>query len=75
MLGSEVPVTRGFSASVWQQGAWWVAQSLDVDLASQGESEAEDLENLQEALELHYEEPQATITPAVRRIKAEVGAV
>ena len=65
---------RTFSASVWQEGAWYVAQCLDVDVASQGRTEDEALANLREALELHFEEPQATLTPVTRKIEAEIGA-
>jgi predicted RNase H-like HicB family nuclease len=36
-----------------------VAQCLEVDIARQGRTEAEALENLREALELHFEPPQA----------------
>jgi predicted RNase H-like HicB family nuclease len=44
---------RTFTASVWKEGSWFVAQCLEVDIASQGEDEAEALANLREALELH----------------------
>ena len=37
-------MTRSFSASVWQEGEWYVAQCLEVDVASQGRSEKEALE-------------------------------
>lgn len=58
-----------FTASVWREGGWFVAQCLEVDVASQGESEDEALSNLREALELHFEEPRATIAPRVCAIK------
>lgn len=54
---------RQFTASIWREGDWFVAQCLEVDVASQGESEDEALDNLREALELHLEEPRATATP------------
>jgi predicted RNase H-like HicB family nuclease len=63
-----------FSASVWREEDLYVAQCLQIDLASQGESEEEALENLREALELHFEPPQATVAPRVKTIKVEVGA-
>jgi hypothetical protein len=47
---------------------------FEVDIASQGESEEEALANLKEALELHFEPPQATRPPSVRTIEVEVGA-
>ncbi len=65
---------RRFSASVWREGVWYVAQCLDVDVASQGETEEEALANLREALELHFEPPVATFTPQVRTIEVETGA-
>lgn len=56
---------RTFTASVWQDGSWFLAQCLEVDIASQGETEAEALSNLSEALSLHFEPPLATITPQI----------
>ncbi|MFN6516858.1 MAG: type II toxin-antitoxin system HicB family antitoxin [Nostoc sp. CreGUA01] len=57
---------RTFTASVWQEGNWFVAQCLEADIASQGESEAEALANLGEALALHFEPPVATIIPQIK---------
>jgi predicted RNase H-like HicB family nuclease len=65
---------RTFTASVLKEGSLFVAQCLEVDFASQGENEAEALANLREALELHFEEPQATIQPKMHRVKVEVRA-
>jgi predicted RNase H-like HicB family nuclease len=48
--------------------------AFEVDVASQGESEEEALANLREALELHFEPPQATRPSKVRTIEVEVGA-
>ena len=42
-------------AALSQDGSWHVAQSLTVDVASQGETPAEALANLDEALALHAE--------------------
>ena len=44
-----------FTASIWKEGQWYVAQALEADVASQGESVDEALANLREALELHFE--------------------
>jgi len=65
---------RPFQATVWREGDWYVSQCLEVDVASQGETEQEALENLREALELYFEEPRATRPPTVRTIEVEVGA-
>jgi predicted RNase H-like HicB family nuclease len=51
-----------------------VSQCLEIDVASQGTTEEEALANLKEALELYFEQPQATRPPAVRVIEVEVGA-
>ncbi len=63
---------RQFKATVWQEGEWFVAQCLDIDVASQGKTEQEALENLREALELHFEEPRATVAPRTVTLEAEV---
>ncbi len=65
---------RPFAASVWREGDWFVSQCLEVDVASQGETEEEALTNLREALELHFEPPHPTRPPKVRMIEVEVGA-
>ncbi len=51
---------RPFAATVWREGNWYVSQCLEIDIASQGATEEEAIENLREALELHFEPPQAT---------------
>ncbi|HET8523545.1 MAG TPA: type II toxin-antitoxin system HicB family antitoxin [Thermomicrobiales bacterium] len=65
---------RKFTASVVREGDWYVAQCLEVDVASQGETAEEALNNLTEALELHFEPPTATSTPDVRLIEVNVDA-
>ncbi len=65
---------RIFTASMAQEDGWYLAQCLEVDVASQGESEEDALANLKEALELHFKSPRATIGPEVRTVEVEVGA-
>ncbi len=59
---------------MWKEGDWYVAQCLDVDVASQGETESEALESLKEAVELHFAPPVASVTPKVATFEAEIGA-
>lgn len=63
-----------FTARVWKEDEWFIAQCSEVDVASHGHSEDEALVNLREALELYFEPPVATIIPKVRNIEVEVGA-
>ncbi len=65
---------RRFAAVVWQEGDWYVAQCLDVDVASQGETEDEALRNLEEALTLHFRVPAATVLPKVRNVQVDLRA-
>ena len=65
---------RPFAATVWKEDNWYVSQCLEIDIASQGATEEEALENLREALELHFEPPQSTRPPKMRLIEVEVGA-
>ena len=60
---------RILNATTWQEGEWFIAQCMEVDVASQGKSEAEALENLRDALELHFTPPVATVTPQVHTVE------
>ena len=63
---------RTFTASVYREDDAYVAQALEVDVASQGESVDDALANLREALELYFEPPVATVAPHIHHIEAEV---
>ena len=45
-----------FKNVVWKEGEKYVAQSLNVDVSSFGDTKAEATTNLYEALELYYED-------------------
>ena len=66
--------TQKFTANTWQEDDWWIAQCLEVDIASQGETEQEALDNLKEAIELHFEPPTATILPKTHTLEIEFRA-
>lgn len=63
-LSDNQTMKRNFAATVWAEGALFVSQCLEIDIASQGVTEDEALTNLKEALELYFEEPTATRLPA-----------
>jgi predicted RNase H-like HicB family nuclease len=44
------------TAAITHEAPWYVARCLDVEVASQGESAEEALANLEEALELYFED-------------------
>lgn len=46
---------RHFTAAVTQEGQWYVARCLEIEVTSQGRSVDEALGNLKEALELFFE--------------------
>lgn len=50
-----------FSSIVWREGDTYVAWCPDLDIASQGKSIEESLDNLKEAIELYFEDEDATI--------------
>lgn len=66
--------TQTFTASIWREDNWFIAQCLEVDIASQGESEEAALVNLSEALELYFESPQPSFKSAIRKFEAKVSA-
>jgi predicted RNase H-like HicB family nuclease len=66
---------RRFTASVWREDEWYVAQCLDVDVASQGRTEREALGNLQDALTLYFSPPSPGPVPSLHTVEVEVGTV
>lgn len=66
--------THTFTASISQEEKWFVAQCLEVDVASQGKSEDEAIDNLREALELYFEAPHSTVMPKLRKFQAKIAA-
>jgi predicted RNase H-like HicB family nuclease len=49
------------TANVWREDDMFIAQCLEFDVASQGHSVEEALDNLREAVELFLEPPTATV--------------
>ncbi|MGZ8842737.1 MAG: type II toxin-antitoxin system HicB family antitoxin [Pyrinomonadaceae bacterium] len=46
-----------FTASIRQEDEWFVAQCIEVNVASQGTTEDEAIDNLRDALGLHFTPP------------------
>jgi predicted RNase H-like HicB family nuclease len=44
------------TAAITHEAPWYVARCLEVEVASQGETVEEALDNLREALELYFED-------------------
>jgi predicted RNase H-like HicB family nuclease len=65
---------RTFTASITREDGWYIAQCLEVDVASQGASEEEALANLREALELYFEPPTPTVAPRLLPVEVEIAA-
>lgn len=45
-----------FIATAWKEGRYYVAQCLNIDVASFGITKKQALRNLEEALELYFED-------------------
>jgi predicted RNase H-like HicB family nuclease len=52
-------MTETFTAVVWKEGEWYVAQCREFEVASQGETKEEALDNPSEALSVHFSVPMA----------------
>ena len=61
-----------FTASISQDNEWFVAQCLEIDVASQGKTEDEAIKNLTEALELYFEPPHPTVAPKLRKFEVSI---
>jgi predicted RNase H-like HicB family nuclease len=56
--------TYRFSTVVQKEGKWYVSWCPELDIASQGETIEEAIENLKEAIELYLEDEDAQIPAA-----------
>jgi len=52
---------------VWKEGKYYVAQCLNVDVSSFGKTKKEALDNLEEALELYFEDKDMSKITAVEK--------
>ncbi|MYA70074.1 type II toxin-antitoxin system HicB family antitoxin [Candidatus Poribacteria bacterium] len=64
--------TQTFTASISQEGELFIAQCLEIDVASQGKSEDDAINNLKEALELYLEPPRPTVMPKLRKFEISI---
>lgn len=54
---------------VWKEGKHFVAQCLNVDVSSFGETKGEALENLKEALELYFEDNSLNVVQEIEQLE------
>lgn len=65
-------VYQELSALVWKEEELYVAKAVEVEIASQGSTKKKALKNLQEALELYFEnEPQLNISSSFHDLSLE----
>lgn len=55
MKTAKLTTKSGLHALVWQEGKWFVAKGVEINIASQGKNKKEALENLEEAVALYFE--------------------
>ena len=55
-----IGLMKQFQSVVYKEGKYFVAQCLDIDVSSFGKTEKEALDNLKEALELYFEDADAS---------------
>lgn len=61
----------GYHALVWKEGGWFVARGVEIEVASQGKTKPEAIENLKEALDLLLEDEgrQRIKIPAMQKLE------
>ena len=55
----------GLNALVWREGDWYVAKAVAVEVTSQGKTVKQALANLQEALELYFEDEKVPVADVI----------
>ncbi len=61
--------------AVWKEEKYYVAQCLNVDVSSFGETRKEALKNLEEALELYFEDIEAPKVSKIERVQVISGSL
>ncbi|MEK9179547.1 MAG: type II toxin-antitoxin system HicB family antitoxin [Patescibacteria group bacterium] len=69
---TKVATKSGFNALVWQEGNIFVAKTLEIELASQGKTIKESLNNLEEAIELYFENEKINTTKIPLLLNPEI---
>lgn len=62
-----VMAAANLKSVVWKEGKHYVAQCLDIDVSSFGNSRRDALDNLQEALALYFEDDKSKPVARVRK--------
>jgi|GEM_PF-1220246 len=52
---------KGLNALVWKEGKIFVARAVEIELASQGKSKEEAIENLKEAIHLYFDDKDSPV--------------
>ena len=61
-----------FSALLWQEDNLYIAKCIEIELASQGKTKKEAIQNLKEAIELYFEdEPESIKIPVYKNVSVE----
>lgn len=58
-----------FKNIIWKEGKYYVAQCLNIDVATFGATKKEALTNLNEALELYFEGESSNFAKNIRKIE------
>lgn len=61
--------TINFKNIVWKEGKHYVSQCLNVDVSSFGKTKKEALKNLDDALELYFEDEKIPRLPKIDRVE------
>ena len=60
-------VQENLQSIVWKEGKYYVAQCLNIDISSFGKTKKEALKNLDEALELYFEDAPSSLISRVEK--------
>ena len=59
----------GLHVLLWKEGKWFVAKCVEVEVASQGNSRKKALKNIEEALELYFEEEKVSLPKSLSMLE------
>ncbi|MBI4129812.1 type II toxin-antitoxin system HicB family antitoxin [Candidatus Roizmanbacteria bacterium] len=60
---------KSLSIIVWQEGKWYIAKPVGIEVASQGQTKEEALQNLREAIELLLEDENIKLPTTFKNVQ------
>ena len=68
-MKSHKKLKSGLHALIWKENKWHIAKCVEVEVASQGKTRLEAISNLEEALELFFQDEKVSLPKGLENLE------